>query len=262
MSKALEKKEKKEKSTMARTGSKCSLCRLADARVFGDDPDLQILAPCSACADKLAVERLAEQNCARLAELTEGWSKFPALYRATDSNHPHVNRRILAEVLKYDPRSSNGKGIGLYGPTGAGKTRMMFLLVRELHFSGVKILFTSAIAIARASSQEFDDDPRTRAEARILLRNAAGVEVLFIDDIGKERLTEAAELKLYWLIEHRTANARPILWTSNFVGAHLRKMMSDNRGPAITRRLAEFSSVLFVPAPYVQENETTSRRLA
>jgi DNA replication protein DnaC len=60
----------------------------------------------------------------------------------------------------------------------------------------VKILFTSAIAIARASSQEFDDDPRRRAEARILLRNAAGVEVLFIDDIGKERLTEAAELKL------------------------------------------------------------------
>ena len=119
----------------------------------------------------------------------------------------------------------------------------------------MKILFTSAIAIARASSQEFDDDPRRRAEARILLRNAAGVEVLFIDDIGKERLTEAAELKLYWLIEHRTANARPILWTSNFVGADLRKMMSDNRGPAITRRLAEFSSVLFVPAPYIQENE-------
>ncbi|PYK25547.1 MAG: hypothetical protein DME52_08290, partial [Verrucomicrobia bacterium] len=93
-----------------------------------------------------------------------------------------------------------------------------------------------------------------------LLRSAASAELLFIDDIGKERLTESAELKLYSLMEERTANAKPILWTSNFVGADLRKIMSDNRGPAITRRLAEFSSVLFVPAPYVQENERTSSR--
>jgi DNA replication protein DnaC len=239
---------------MAPTGSKCPVCRRADARVFGE-PDLQIRAPCSACADKLAAEALAKQNRDQLADLHERWSKLPALYRTTDPNHPHVNPRILAEVLKYDPRSSNGKGIGLYGPTGAGKTRMMFLLVRKLHFSGVKILFTSAVAIARAASQEFDDDQKTRGEARLLLRNAVTSEVLFIDDIGKERLTEAAELKLYWLIEERTANYRPILWTSNFVGADLRKMMSDNRGTAVTRRLAEFSSVLFVPAPYVQENE-------
>jgi len=240
---------------MARTGSKCSVCRLADARVFGDDPDLQILAPCSACADKLAAEALAKQNRDQLADIHERWSKLPALYRTTDPNHPHINRSLRGKVLEYDSRSSNGKGLGLYGPTGAGKTRIMYLLLHKLHFSGVKIAVTNAIAIARAASQEFDDDQKTRGDARLLLRNAVTSEVLFIDDIGKERLTEAAELKLYWLIEERTASYRPILWTSNFMGSDLRKLMSDNRGPAITRRLAEFSSVLFAPAPYIQENE-------
>jgi DNA replication protein DnaC len=206
---------------------------------------------------------LAEENRNKLNALHERWFKLcPALYRATDPNHWAIDQNKLATVLEYDPRTSNGKGIGLHGPTGAGKTRMIYLLIRQLHFSGVNVAVLSAIDIARASAQEFDDDRNTREAARMLIRNAVAAEVLFIDDIGKERLTECAELKLYWLIENRAANAKPILWTSNLAGADLRKMMSSNRGPAITRRLAEFSSIIFVPGRYAQENETTERSQA
>jgi len=166
------------------------------------------------------------------------------LVRATNANHPALNQDLLEKVLPWRP-SGNGKGIGLTGPTCGCKTRTMSLLLRDLHLSGVQVRWVNAIELSRASSEVFDE--HRGAEAKNVLRNAAHAEVLFIDDIGKERFTDRAELELYSLIETRVAHLGPILWTSKACGKELREMMSGNRGPAITRRLAEFSSVYRLP---------------
>jgi len=65
---------------------------------------------------------------------------------------------------------------------------------------------------------------------------------LLIDEIGKERFTDSVEQNLYRLIEIRALECKPILWTSNLSGRSLRESMSRSRGPALTRRLAEFRS--------------------
>jgi hypothetical protein len=52
---------------------------------------------------------------------------------------------------------------------------------------------------------------------------------------------------------------RSPLWTSNASGDDLRNLMSENRGPAIIRRLAEFSSEHFVPSPYKRAEPIAAR---
>jgi DNA replication protein DnaC len=77
-----------------------------------------------------------------------------------------------------------------------------------------------------------------------MIRRAHRAEILFIDDIGKEKYTERVESEFYDLIETRTAHLRPILWTANTSGAGLEAMMSPDRGAPILRRLREFTEII------------------
>src|SRR5437764_5679650 len=130
--------------------------------------------------DKCRESDLARQNLARKVELQRQWKELcPPLFRATDTNHPAIHQDLLARVLEWDPAAAGGKGIGLHGPTGGCKTRIMFLLLRKLHYVGAKIRWVSAIELSRASSEMFDDDAAIKRGAKRLLQNAARADVLF-----------------------------------------------------------------------------------
>ncbi len=208
-------------------------------------------ALCGKCQDSELARQLASQNRARRAELDRQWRELcPPLFRATNASHPAINQDLLAKILEWHRATAGGKGIGLRGPTGGCKTRTMFLLLRKLHYQGVEVRWIRAIELSRASSEIFDCDDAVRNRAREVLKNAVRAEVLFIDDLGKERFTDRTELELYNLIETRISFLRPILWTSNAAGNDLLELMSQNRGPAIIRRLAEFSTVHLVQPIY------------
>jgi len=199
--------------------------------------------------EKCVRSALASHNQERMIGLKRKWKALcPALYRATDPNHPAIDQELLSKIREWDPAIAGIEGIGLHGPTAGCKTRMMFLLLSDLHFRGINVAWVHSIELARASFEQFDSNAEIQKRARNLWKNAAGVKVLLIDDIGKERFTDAAEQNLYWLIERRILACKPTLWTSNASGAVLREFMSESRGPALTRRLAEFSTVHFVPA--------------
>ena len=81
-------------------------------------------------------------------------------------------------------------------------------------------------------------------DARDMIGRAHRAEILFIDDIGKEKYTERVESEFYDLIETRTAHMRPIIWTANANGVGLAAMMSPDRGEPILRRLREFTEII------------------
>ena len=87
---------------------------------------------------------------------------------------------------------------------------------------------------------EKDDDARDRISA------AKRTEILFLDDIGKEKYTERVESEFYDLIETRTSNLRPTLWTTNASASQLSAMMSADRGEPVLRRLKEFTEIVTV----------------
>jgi hypothetical protein len=113
---------------------------------------------CEKCVQSAEQSALARQNQERITRLHMEWKKFPALYRATDPNHLAIDQDLLRKILEWHPVKAGGKGIGLHGPTGGCKTRMMFLLLRNLHYANVKVRWISAVELSRASSEMFDND--------------------------------------------------------------------------------------------------------
>lgn len=194
---------------------------------------------CDECIPRMEAKgsMAAAENVAQ--EREKAWLEIcPPLYRETDAVRLPMNPAPLAKVLKW--KGGGSRGIALAGATGVGKTRAMFLLLHRLHWEGHHVTAVTAKRFERYVHQMFEKDN----EARDMIRRAHRADILYIDDIGKEKYTERVESEFHDLIETRTANLRPILWTANNNGTGLEAMMSPERGAPILRRLREFTEII------------------
>jgi len=92
-------------------------------------------------------------------------------------------------------------------------------------------------------SQNFSDETGSTSDLNFLHR----VGFLVLDDLGTGRLTDTVLEELYGLIEYRTREAFPILFSSNFVGNELVERAANPKAmAAILRRLVEFCDVVTI----------------
>jgi hypothetical protein len=195
---------------------------------------------CNSCVEASDAEAVAEVKAKANAEKQREWEAIcPPLYRATDRQR--LSPALLAQADGWTPGS---KALAFVGAAGTGKTRTMFELLKRLHFEGRRVFAVSAVRLARASADQFSDEKEARASAKAILEQATRAEILFIDDLGKQRFTERAELDLFSLLEHRTSHLLATHWTANANSSELEKMLSADRGEPILRRLSEFSEVV------------------
>lgn len=201
------------------------------------------------CGKCLAIEEKAKQETRSTAEQAArevAWLRIcPPAYQKTDPQHPMMPSRYLRGVMSWTPRKE--KGMGLWSPeSGLCKTRMMFLLLKRLHFEDrVSVFAVSAKRLARLYATMFADTPEGDS-ARGVIRRTRRADVLLIDDLAKEKLTDHAQAEFYDLVETRTSNERHILWTANTSGDELAERLSKDRGAPIVRRLQEFTEVIRV----------------
>jgi DNA replication protein DnaC len=134
--------------------------------------------------------------------------------------------------------------MGMIGTSGKGKTRASVLLLERMHDEGRTTFFISATDLALNSANQFADNPATKEIAKSILTMCRSAEVLVLDDLGKGRMTDRSESELYDLLEYRTSRKMPTIWTSNSDARGLIAMFSKDRGDAIIRRLAEFSTIV------------------
>lgn len=194
---------------------------------------------CELCSARQSeeIERNRAEMAARMRE--SDWNEIcPPLYQGTDLARLPTHYRNIVDRWKMGPIAP-----AFIGDAGQGKTRASFEILRRKHFDGVRVFAISARRFAWAASRQFDNDVATKAEAREIISNCRGVRLLLFDDIGKERMTDTVEGELYDLLEHRTSNLLPTIWTANASGEELLSMFSKDRGEPILRRLAEFSEI-------------------
>jgi DNA replication protein DnaC len=194
---------------------------------------------CDVCTDEFAEKRRNEIKQAKLEAKKAEWSKIcPATYNQTDENQLDPKLFLAAQNWGYGPT-----GLGFVGPAGTTKTRCAFWLLRKWHFAGLRVAAINAAELSSLSAKQFSDQPEESWAAKERIKNATRCPLLFLDDIGKGKLTERAESDLYALLEHRTSNMLPTIWTANANAKKLGAILTHDRAEPILRRLTEFSEI-------------------
>ena len=192
---------------------------------------------CPSCFDK----DQKSQSDAASDQLSAGREAYfdlvcPPLYRDTDPARLPAHQLETTLAWQVAP-----KGLLLTGPTGAGKTRIAFLLLHRLIMHGVQMRVFDCAGFAHELARQFGNKSGT---AETWLDNLAQCQVLFFDDIGKTPFTERVEAELYTLIERRTAYRLPIICTMNMKGVDLIAKTTADRGGPMVRRLREFCQIV------------------
>jgi chromosomal replication initiation ATPase DnaA len=205
------------------------------ARFF---PTMKIL--CESC-DIERIEELKRKQAKEEQERRQEafFSLCPPIYRESDLNRIPAAFLRECRTWKVSPQ-----GLAFVGKAGSGKTRASWLLLKRLHFSGVGVYGLTATQYAKACADQWQDNAQLKATAEEVLEKCRKVRVLLIDDLGKNKFTERAELEFFDLLEHRTSHEMPVIWTANAEGTTFLKMLSSDRGEPILRRLSEFTKII------------------
>jgi DNA replication protein DnaC len=155
---------------------------------------------------------------------------------------PAAARRIGREVLEgfHTKRGKKlltmpRKGVGLLGPTGVGKSRILYELFRLWYCSGRATVCLLPVAqFARVCASMNGNEERLK-----MIRRAIEADFLLLDDIGKEKPTVRVETDLFDILDARYRAAKPLFVATNFTGDQLAARFSEENGAAMVRRIKE-----------------------
>ena len=196
-------------------------------------------------------ERQAQGRAAAAREkaerdLEEAWARIcPTAYRSRLEGGQTDVARI--EALPWWPEISahpiGPMGLILRGPTGAGKTRCMFRLLRAYHVQ------TPRPRIVAMTAGEFDRGARDAGGDFTLSKwfdRLAGADALFLDDVGKGKWTASTAGQFWELVDARTKDGKPLFITTNLSGRTLvdHLGLGPDIGEPLLRRLRESCKVV------------------
>ena len=140
----------------------------------------------------------------------------------------------------------DGKGLLLAGPTGVGKTHLIVALLKDLIKKGFDGLFVDYQELLKRIQSSYDSTTLT-AEHRII-RPILDAEILVIDDLGANRITDWVEDTINYILNHRYNEKKPTLLTANLTDQRMtgsegnRKThatFEERLGPRVASRLHE-----------------------
>jgi len=181
--------------------------------MLGDTDMLEHVTVCEACSTKI---RRRDERAEREEKARGKWEKsIPKEYRLTRTDHPDYPANIHDKAMGW-LRSTDGDRkpfLGILGISGKGKTRVASQLAKRILWEGGFVRWVGSYQFQWACQRQFTDKDGAEASKALKLHQAA--KNLVFDDIGALKSTEVVSDCLYALLEHRSANALPMIWTSN-----------------------------------------------
>ena len=139
------------------------------------------------------------------------------------------NKKVYQSLKNYSEKLVNEverKGLILVGNNGVGKTHLACSIANELIKDGIPIIYGTLINLLAELKNTYDIDNNI-SEMKII-KLYEKVDLLIIDDLGKEKPSEWGLEKLFSIINSRYENNLPVIITTNYDQNSLLDRLSIN----------------------------------
>ena len=238
-------------------------CPLCAGTGWRQDQSQAAVVPCECRAQTRLVRALAAAQIPRRYENCaftnfqlygdKGSPKYNSLLNAMKQVHSYAGAYPLVD----------GKGVLLTGEPGRGKTHLIVALLKMLIAKGANGLFVDYQELLKRIQSSYDSTTLT-AEHRVI-RPVLDTEVVVIDDLGANRITDWVEDTINYILNHRYNEKKPTLLTANLREERMsgtkgnretHATFQERLGARVTSRLHEMCRVVEIHADDYRERQT------
>ncbi|MFR2533949.1 MAG: ATP-binding protein [Clostridia bacterium] len=190
-------------------------CNCNDAQAYWNEYDLKML--------KLLEEekklKLMQEFSRKVEKIIKNskMSKRNLSYKFENFEPNNSTRKVFNNLKNYSEKLVNGiekKGLILVGNNGVGKTHLVCSIANKLIENGTPVIYGTLINLFAELRNSYDTDNNI-SEMKII-KLYENVELLIIDDLGKEKPSEWGLEKLFTIINSRYENNLPVIITTNY----------------------------------------------
>lgn len=154
----------------------------------------------------------------------------------TPKRYEHVQYNDVPDSIRsvFDKIKETRRGLFIHGGVGTGKTHIAYALKNKFdETANNKAHFWNTTELLRELKEDFD---RPYGEKKNILEQLMTSKTLiFLDDIGAEKISDWVQETFYLLINKKYNNCLPIVFTSNYTLAEL----NERVGERIVSRILE-----------------------
>ena len=149
-----------------------------------------------------------------------------------ENKEAYTNAKLYAE--NFSKFKETGEGLYFTGGNGTGKTHLAVAIALYLINKGIPVICMTSIKLLQEIRRTYDRD-RNVSEYE-LLKAYKEVDLLVIDDLGQENITDWSLMMLYDIINDRYENCLPTIITTNFSDEDLIRIWSQKANNEWTAR--------------------------
>lgn len=141
---------------------------------------------------------------------------------------------------------ANGDGLYIEGTNGTGKTHLAAAIALQLIGQGVPVICKTSSDLLMDIKRSYDSEDVSEAQVLDVYKR---VDLLIVDDLGKEQCSDWSMSTLYSIFNDRYEDMKPTIITTNYSADDLIRALTpkgydDSKIVAIISRLRETSTVM------------------
>lgn len=149
------------------------------------------------------------------------------------------NQEQYKQAKEFAENFPKNKGLLITGSVGTGKTHLAAAIANHLINKLYTVIFGNITDIIALIKSTYSKDSEV-SEFQIIHMLTKQVDLLILDDLGKEYATENTRSVLYQIINRLYEDERSVVITTNYDSQNLKAKLGE-RGEAIVSRITEMT---------------------